>query len=146
MSRVTKFNLKTMNWYLKVLKSYGDFSGRSRRQEYWMFFLFNVIFAVCAMILDNILGTTLDPLPYGAVYLLYALVMFVPGLAVTVRRLHDTDKSGWMVLVGIIPFVGGIWLLVLLCMEGTQGENGYGEDPKNPSGWNNSDMIDQIKV
>ena len=135
-----------MNWYLKVLKSFGDFSGRSRRQEYWMFFLFNMIFAFCAMILDNVLGTTIGPLPYGAIYLLYVLFTLVPSLAVAVRRLHDTEKSGWMILVGIIPLVGGIWLLVLLCTEGTQGENDYGDDPKNPNGSSSSDLIDQIRV
>ena len=66
------------------------------------------------------------------VYVIYALAGIVPGLAVAVRRLHDINKSGWFILVGFIPFIGGIWLLVLLATEGDRGDNQYGEDPKNP--------------
>jgi uncharacterized membrane protein YhaH (DUF805 family) len=72
-----------MNWYLKVLKQYSDFSGRARRKEYWMFILFNLIFLVCAAILDNLLGLTFgENSPYGFLYLVYALLVFIPGLAV----------------------------------------------------------------
>ena len=119
-----------MNWYLKVLKQYADFEGRARRTEYWMFVLFNVIFTVAAMILDNVLGLTIGDLPYGALYCLYVLVVFLPGLAVGVRRLHDIGKSGWMMLVALIPIVGGIWLLVLLATEGNPSANEYGANPK----------------
>ncbi|MCS5551622.1 MAG: DUF805 domain-containing protein, partial [Gammaproteobacteria bacterium] len=80
-----------MNWYLKVVKQYADFNGRARRQEYWMFTLFNCIFAVLAMVLDSVLGAT--PLIYG----LYVLAIIIPSIAVSVRRLHDVGKSGWMV-------------------------------------------------
>jgi uncharacterized membrane protein YhaH (DUF805 family) len=84
-----------MKWYLKVLKQYADFNGRARRTEYWMYLLFNLIFAVIAAVLDNILGLKFTPeIPYGYLYLLYALVTFLPGLAVSVRRLHDVDKAG----------------------------------------------------
>ncbi|WP_370688431.1 DUF805 domain-containing protein [Chryseobacterium sp. EO14] len=121
----------TMKWYLKVLKQYADFSGRARRTEYWMYLLFNLIFAVIAAILDNILGLKFTPeIPYGYLYLLYALVTFLPGLAVSVRRLHDVDKSGWFLFISLIPIIGGIWLLVLYATEGTQGRNQYGDDPK----------------
>ncbi|MCQ4140993.1 DUF805 domain-containing protein [Chryseobacterium sp. EO14] len=120
-----------MKWYLKVLKQYADFSGRARRTEYWMYLLFNLIFAVIAAILDNILGLKFTPeIPYGYLYLLYALVTFLPGLAVSVRRLHDVDKSGWFLFISLIPIIGGIWLLVLYATEGTQGRNQYGDDPK----------------
>jgi uncharacterized membrane protein YhaH (DUF805 family) len=119
-----------MNWYLKVLKQYADFNGRARRKEYWMFFLFNVIFAVAANFLDGFLGINFMAGLYGPIYLVYVLVMLVPGLAVAVRRLHDIGKSGWMILVVLIPLVGGIWLLVLLASEGNQGDNAYGADPK----------------
>lgn len=119
-----------MNWYLQVLRNYADFSGRARRTEYWMFALFNLIFYVAAIILDNILGTTVSNLPYGLFYFLYALAMFIPGLAVSVRRLHDTGKSGWMILIAIIPIVGAIWLLVLYCTDSDAGENEYGPNPK----------------
>jgi len=119
-----------MEWYLKVLRQYADFEGRARRQEYWMFVLFNVIFAVGAMIIDNVLGLTLAHLPYGVFYFVYTLAVFIPGLGVTVRRLHDIGKSGWMLLVALIPIVGSIWLLVLLVTDGTPGENEYGINPK----------------
>ncbi len=130
-----------MNWYLKVLKQYADFNGRARRKEYWMFVLFNIIFAICAIFIDNIIGTAIDGIGYGIIYLLYTLAVFIPGLAVTVRRLHDIGKSGWMILVGLIPFIGGIWLLVLTVTEGNSGANEYGPDPKNEH-----DEINQIGV
>lgn len=124
-----------MSWYLKVLKQYADFNGRARRKEYWMFILFYIIFAIVAIILDNILGLAMESIGYGPLYGLYTLAMFIPSLAVVVRRLHDTGKSGWMVLVSLIPLVGGIWLLVLMATEGNAGENEYGPDPKGVMDW-----------
>jgi uncharacterized membrane protein YhaH (DUF805 family) len=82
------------------------------------------------MILDNVLGLTIGNLPYGALYLLYAIFIFIPGLAVTVRRLHDIGKSGWMLLISLLPLVGAIWLLVLLLTNSQHEENEYGESPK----------------
>jgi uncharacterized membrane protein YhaH (DUF805 family) len=123
---------KTMNWYLKVLRQYTDFNGRARRKEYWMFALFNFIFIIAAMIIDNVAGTTFGELPYGLFYLLYVLAIILPGLAVTVRRLHDVGKSGWFYLIIFIPIVGGIWLLVLFFTDGVAGENQYGPNPKEP--------------
>ena len=119
-----------MNWYLKVLKQYADFNGRARRKEYWMFALFNVIFIASAMILDNVLGLTIGELPYGVFYFLYSLAILIPGLAVYVRRLHDIGKSGWMILIALIPIVGPIWLLVLTLTDSNHGENQYGPNPK----------------
>jgi uncharacterized membrane protein YhaH (DUF805 family) len=119
-----------MNWYLKVLKQYADFSGRARRKEYWMFFLFNILFSIAAMIFDNVLGIAMEGVGYGPIYGIYILAMIIPGLAVAVRRLHDIGKSGWMVLIGLIPIAGAIWLIVLLVTEGNSGENEYGPNPK----------------
>ena len=119
-----------MNWYLKVLKQYADFSGRARRKEYWMFALFNVIFIASAMILDTVLVVTIGELPYGVFYFLYSLAVLIPGLAVYVRRLHDIGKSGWMILIAIIPIIGPIWLLVLTLTDSNHGENKYGSNPK----------------
>ena len=119
-----------MNWYLKVLKQYADFSGRARRKEYWMFVLFNMIFAIVAMILDNVLGIAMEGIGYGPLYGLYVLAMLIPGLAVAVRRLHDVGKSGWMILISLIPLIGGIWLLVLMVTDSNPGENQYGQNPK----------------
>ena len=117
--------IKIMNWYLKVLRQYADFNGRASRTEFWMFVLFNFIFAVAANILDYIFGS------YGVISIIYGLAMLIPGLAVSVRRLHDVNKSGWMILVSLIPVVGFIWLLVLDVTEGTPGENSYGANPND---------------
>ena len=122
-----------MKWYLQVLKKYAEFNGRSRRKEYWMFVLFNIIFAFIAVALDYAFGTTYGDFGYGIVYTLYALAVLIPGLAVTVRRLHDVGKSGWMILVGFIPIVGAIWLIILTVTDSQPGENEYGPNPKEVS-------------
>ncbi|MDZ7741584.1 MAG: DUF805 domain-containing protein [Bacteroidota bacterium] len=119
-----------MDWYLKVLKQYADFSGRARRKEYWMFVLFNIIFLIVAGIIDNVIGLTVGELPYGVFYFLYALAVLIPGIAVSVRRLHDIGKSGWMILIGLIPLIGAIWLIVLMVTDSNPGENQYGPNPK----------------
>jgi uncharacterized membrane protein YhaH (DUF805 family) len=125
-----------MNWYLQVLKKYAEFSGRARRTEYWMFFLFNWIFIIVAIMLDNVAGTTIKGFfPYGLFYLLYIIPMLIPGFAVAVRRLHDVGKSGWFLLIGLIPLVGAIWLLVLFCTDGVPGQNEYGANPKEITGF-----------
>ncbi len=120
-----------MKYYIQAIKNYANFSGRARRKEYWMFFLFNTIFAIAAMILDKILGLSFTSigLPYGYIYLAYFLFTLIPSLAVLVRRLHDVGKSGWFFLIGIIPLVN-IWLLVVLCTAGDMGTNEYGMNPK----------------
>ncbi|SDE50744.1 DUF805 domain-containing protein [Riemerella columbipharyngis] len=120
-----------MKYYLECLRNYATFSGRARRSEYWYFYLFNFIFALVAMGIDNLLGLTIENLPYGVVYTLYGLITLIPGLAVTVRRLHDVGKSGWFILIGLIPIIGSIWLIVLMFTDGNKGPNMYGEDPKN---------------
>ena len=120
-----------MKWYLMALKKYADFSGRARRKEYWMFGLFNLFFVVLAAILDNIFGTTIGSAPYGLVYVLYIAATILPTLAVTVRRLHDINKSGWYYFMVLIPLVGPILLLIYFCTEGDAGINGYGSDPKH---------------
>ena len=119
-----------MNWYLKVLKQYSDFKGRARRKEYWMFILFNIIFGGIAMILDSVFGIAIEGVGYGPLYGVYVLVLFIPGLAVAVRRLHDIGKSGWMILIALIPVIGAIWILVLMVTDSNPGENLYGVNPK----------------
>jgi uncharacterized membrane protein YhaH (DUF805 family) len=119
-----------MNWYLQVFKKYAEFNGRARRKEYWMFALFNFIFLIAAVIIDNVAGTTVGELNYGFFYFVYALVVLIPGLAVGVRRLHDVGKSGLFMFIALIPLVGFIWLLVLFCTDGIAGSNEYGTNPK----------------
>jgi len=82
------------------------------------------------MILDNVLGIAMAEIGYGPLYGLYALAMLIPGLAVSVRRLHDVGKSGWMLLIALIPLIGAIWLLVLMLTDSNPGENQYGSNPK----------------
>ncbi len=123
-----------MNWYLKVLRQYADFSGRARRKEFWMFYLLNMLIIIALMTLgifvSSLIGSETMHYVIIGLFVLYYLAMLIPTLAVLVRRLHDTNNSGWMYFVSLIPLVGGIWLLILLCREGTLGANEYGEDPK----------------
>lgn len=120
-----------MDWYIRVLNKYAVFSGRARRKEYWMFVLFNFIFALVASLIDLGIGLlTFAAFGFGLLSILYALAVFVPGLAVSVRRLHDIGKSGWYYLIILIPIAGQIWLLVLLCTDSQPGDNKYGPNPK----------------
>lgn len=119
-----------MNWYLDVIKKYAVFSGRARRKEYWMFFLFNMLFAFTTGIIDRALGISFDGTWYGPFYTLYALAVLIPSLAVAVRRLHDVNKSGWYLLINLIPIIGWIIVLIKLCTDSTPGENPYGANPK----------------
>lgn len=120
-----------MKWYLMVLKKYATFSGRARRKEYWMFTLFSIIFSYLTLALDYGLFETFLPMGIGILNVIYSLIVFLPGLAVTVRRLHDVGKSGWMIFILLIPVIGWIWFFVLLVKSGDSGENKYGKDPKN---------------
>lgn len=130
-----------MNWYLMVLKNYATFSGRSRRKEYWIYSLFSIFFIILTTILDSTLGLNFGLLPYGVFYLIYTLGTFIPGLAVMVRRLHDTNHSGWWFFMLLIPIIGAIWILVLLCQDSDAGDNKYGPNPKGVSNFN-SDALD----
>ncbi|WP_395366891.1 DUF805 domain-containing protein [Streptomyces sp. YH02] len=118
-----------MNWYLEVLKKYVVFSGRARRKEHWMFFLINIIAVVVVVTVDLAIGT------FPLLYPIYFLAVLLPHLGVTVRRLHDTGRSGWSVLFALIPLVGGIILIVLLATEGQRQENAYGPDPKTAAAY-----------
>src|SRR5690606_37570519 len=101
-----------MKYYIKALQNYANFSGRSRRKEYWNFVLFNILFGFAAYIIDNILGTANNEMGYGVVYMIYMVALLIPGLAAAVRRLHDIGKSGWWILISFIPLIGGIWLII----------------------------------
>lgn len=130
-----------MSWYIKVLKQYVDFTGRARRKEFWMFALFSTIVSILLAVVDVALGTgsvttTGSPgevsaaVSVGLLGGIYGLAVLLPSLAVSVRRLHDTDRSGWWLLIGLIPFVGGIVLLVFFVLEGNRSHNRFGADPK----------------
>ena len=113
-----------MNWYLEALKKYAVFSGRARRSEYWMFTLFNVIISFVLGFIEGYMGGT------GVIGLIYTLAVLIPGLSVAVRRLHDTERSGWWLLIGFVPVVGIIVLLVFLVQDSKPGSNQYGNNPK----------------
>lgn len=115
-----------LEWYLKVLQNYANFNGRARRKEYWMFQLFNSIIIIALYFLGLVVSGI-----FIGLYVLYALAILIPSLAVTVRRLHDIGKSGWWYFICLVPIIGGIWLLILTCTEGTRGSNAYGLDPKD---------------
>ena len=119
-----------MNWYIAVLKKYAVFDGRARRKEYWFFVLFNIIFALVLAFIDGMVGTFNPESGYGVLSGIYGLAVFIPGIAVSIRRLHDTDRSGWWILICLIPLIGAIWLLILFVLDGTAGQNQYGPDPK----------------
>lgn len=150
-----------MNWYKKVvLENYANFNGRARRSEYWYFILFNAIFSLALTLIDNLLGLQFGTADSGVLNTIYSLAVFIPSLAVSVRRLHDIGKSGWLLLIAYgaiillavflilgtfmysfdssalimifaLLIIGvAIWLLIMFCTEGDDFTNKYGPDPK----------------
>ena len=123
-----------LEWMLLPLKRYADFSGRSRRKEYWMFVLGVFIAAIVLSIVEGILGMSgMVGGVYGPLTTIFLLAVIIPSIAVQVRRFHDQDKSGWMVLLAFIPILGGLAVLIFMCLEGTRGTNRFGPDPKDPA-------------
>ncbi len=108
-----------MEWYLKCWRHYADFEGRARRTEFWMFVLFNVIAGIILSLISDVIAY------------LYSLAIFIPSLAVGARRLHDFGKSGWWLLIGLVPLIGWICLLVFYCTEGEEDKNDWGINPKD---------------
>ncbi|MCH5245682.1 MAG: DUF805 domain-containing protein [Muribaculaceae bacterium] len=115
-----------MNWYVEVLKNYVNFSGRARRSEYWYFALFNAIISIVL----TLVGNMIDPSVGKGLSYLYALAVFLPGLGVAIRRMHDIGKSGWYLLLSLIPIVGCIILIIWFCKDSQPGENNWGANPK----------------
>src|SRR5450755_2625663 len=121
---------ETVNWYLQALNKYTVFTGRSRRKEYWFFVLFNILVSMALAVVDYFTGTYSASYGMGLLGGLYALGVLLPAIAVTIRRLHDTDRSGWWILIVLVPIIGGIWLLVLMLFDSQPGDNKYGPSPK----------------
>ena len=123
-----------MEWYMRVLKKYADFNGRARRSEYWYFYLINFLITFGLGFLAGLAGginpnSSAMMIPF-VLTLLYSLVIFIPSLAVSVRRLHDINRSGWWLLIGMIPVIGAIVLIVFFVQDSQPGGNRYGPDPK----------------
>ena len=117
-----------MNWYLKVVRdNYANFMGRARRQEYWMFAFVNLIIMLILNTIDRVVFSA----DIAILSSIYGLAILIPGIAVAVRRLHDTDRSGWWALLGLIPIVGTIILIVIMCFDSTPGTNRFGPNPKH---------------
>lgn len=131
-----------MEWMLMPLKRYADFSGRSRRQEYWLFVLFTLlVYLACLVVLVVVVGfeegtePKPDDVPVAGLITIMLLVLvylglFIPTLAVKVRRFHDQDLSGWFVLLGFIPYLGPLIVFIFMCIDGTPGPNRFGPDPQ----------------
>ena len=118
-----------MNWYLDAWKNYINFQGRARRKAYWMFVLFNIIALVILSLIEGALGLS-GQNGYGILTGLYSLAIILPLIALAVRRLHDTGRSGWWILIGLVPLVGPIVLIVFYVTDSQPGTNQYGPNPK----------------
>jgi uncharacterized membrane protein YhaH (DUF805 family) len=122
-----------MNYYFDVLKKYAVFGGRATRKEYWMFVLWNVIVSIVLSIIVGMIGSATNNPGFASIVMgLYALALILPSLAVAARRLHDTGRSGWWLLIGLIPIIGAIILLVFMVMD-SKPDNKYGPNPKGMS-------------
>ncbi|MCR9185609.1 MAG: DUF805 domain-containing protein [Halieaceae bacterium] len=120
-----------MDWYLDILKNkYAQFTGRARRKEYWYFVLFNLLASIALGVIDGITGTYSDDAGLGLLGGIYALAVFIPSIAVAMRRLHDTGRSGWWLLLALIPILGFLVLLVFMLLDSEPGDNQYGPNPK----------------
>lgn len=130
---ITKY--KNMEWYIKVLKKYAVFEGRAQRKEYWMFTLVNIIIIVILGIIEGMFHGGFNVMPNVDVNILagiYNLAILIPSIAVAVRRLHDTDKSGWWMLLMFIPLIGMLLLLFFMIKDGQKESNRFGPNPKEP--------------
>lgn len=121
--------MEALNWYVGVLKQYTTFTGRARRKEYWFFFLVTVVICIALGVVDGIIGTV-SRSGIGVLSTLYSLATLIPGLAVGVRRLHDTNRSGWWLLICLVPIIGVIVLIVFLVQDSQAEANAYGPNPK----------------
>ena len=119
-----------MNWYVAVLQKYFDFGGRARRAEYWNFVLFNMIASILLIVVDQVIGTGSLESGTGLLSGIYTLAVLLPSLGVSVRRLHDTGRSGWWLLISLVPLVGLIVLLIFTISDSDAGSNQYGPSPK----------------
>lgn len=119
-----------MNWYFVVLSKYVQFQGRSRRKEFWFFTLINAFISMACGMVDTTLQLPTVVEGYGILAALYAAFAFIPTVAVTVRRLHDQDRTGWWALIMLIPIVGILVLLYFMLQDSTAGSNRFGRNPK----------------
>lgn len=115
--------------FLQPLKKYAVFEGRASRKEFWLFFLFVIVFSFFLGVIDVIIGTYSEDVGLGALSGLFTLIQIIPTIAVGVRRLHDTNRKGSWWLIVFIPLVGNIWITVLFCLKSNDGDNRFGSNP-----------------
>ena len=118
-----------MDWYLAPWKKYAVFSGRAQRMEYWIFSGVNLVISYVLAFIEGFLGIAPE-LETSVLAGLFTLAVLLPALGVTIRRLHDTGRSGWWILIGIVPLIGAIVLFIFMVMDSESGENQYGQNPK----------------
>ena len=118
-----------MNWYMQPLKKYAAFTGRARRREYWTFVIVNDIICLILGVIEGLTGITAES-DYSVLAVIFSLFVLIPTFAVTVRRLHDTGRSGWWLLIGLIPIIGALVLLIFFVLDSQAGTNEYGPSPK----------------
>ncbi len=122
-----------MNYYFEVWKKYALFSGRARRAEYWYFVLFNIIAYIALWIIDTLISNASAQGNFYFLTLFYDLAVILPSLAVGSRRLHDTGRSAWWLLIGLVPIAGAIVLIIFFLGDSQPGSNQYGPNPKSTS-------------
>lgn len=118
----SEFNM--IDWFVKCLKNYANFSGRARRKEYWFFFLTYLIALIITLVIDGILNTD------GIISVIFILAMIIPSLSVSIRRLHDINKSGWYWFIQMIPLIGPIITLIWLATDTKPEVNQWGQPAK----------------
>ncbi|WP_293671942.1 DUF805 domain-containing protein, partial [uncultured Parabacteroides sp.] len=118
-----------MKYFIDALKKYSVHEGRASRVEFWVFFFYYMFFLIVTFVIDTLLGTTIGDSSYGVFSTLYAILTIIPSIAISVRRLHDIGKSGWYYLWNFVPYIGWLYLLILLSKKGICGYNEYGSDP-----------------
>jgi len=132
-NRDNKKKDEIMSWYIGVLKKYAVFKGRARRKEYWYFLLFNILISIALIVIEGVIGWPSAEAGTSFLWSIYTLAIIIPSIAVLVRRLHDTDRSGWYIFVFMIPFIGAFILLFFLVQDSKPGENQFGPNPKGVS-------------
>lgn len=123
--------MKWYEWYIDVVKNkYAKFDGRAGRKEFWYFILVNIIIIFTLSLIDGLTGTFSSEIGMGLLSGIYTVVVLIPGIAVSIRRLHDSGLCGWWILLGIIPIIGGLILIILYVRDSTNEANKYGPNPK----------------
>lgn len=133
-----------MNYFIDALKNYATFSGRATRSQYWYFVLISSLIYIALIVVDLITGTYNEEAGIGLLSAIFTIALFIPNLAILVRRLHDTNRTGWWLFILLIPIIGFIVLLIFLCIDSKE-DNKYGVNPKGNNGILKNDSIAELE-